>query len=821
MSQPAILFAAGTALGRELWFTDGTADGTRLVKDIDPAGSSNPYGFTALGDGRMLFAASTAATSTELWVSDGTEAGTLLIRDIYPGAVSSALNNFRAIGDGRVLFSAYDANLDAALWVSDGTSVGTQKLIDFYPGPFTSFISIPGPRTSPGRSTTFLEPQGFTQLGDGRFVFGAGVEGFQTKLFVTDGTVAGTTAIDVIPPTLSPTVGNLDLFAQLGAGRAVFRANSGDGLEPWVTDGTASGTFLLSDILPGGSSYPNGFTALGNGRAIFFATGPGNDPVFGTGALWATDGTVAGTVRISDIRPGLPDYIARLGDGRVVFAANDTANGLEPFVTDGTAEGTRLIRDIRPGPNWSDPKWFASLDDGRVIFQADDGVTGRYELWVTDGTANGTVLLGDLDPRPFFGSSPNSFYRLGDGRTVFNATVGTTDAELWITDGSTAGTALLKDISSTTPVIVSGGVLFSNGRSDPAGFTSFTVPGVTLDGNDSANTIRGQDGHDVLLGAGGDDRLIQSRGNDIFDGGPGFDRLDATAMGFRGATFSRAGGDTILRQSGQTDTLRGIEQVDFADGRLIFDATNPAAQVTRLYQAGLARLPDQVGLNGWIAQLQSGGALTDVARGFSASAEFTNRFGAGLSNGQYVDQLYQNVLGRAGEAAGRQGWVDFLGRGASREQVLVGFSESPENQARTQPLVDAGIWDLSENAARVARLYDAIMGRLPDVSGMNTWRAALDGGTSLVDVTRGFTGSAEFAARYGNPNDTTFVTLLYRNTLEREPEAGGLAYWTGELDRDVSRAEVIIGFSESAEEIALTKPVIMNEAPGSFGILFA
>ena len=124
----------------------------------------------------------------------------------------------------------------------------------------------------------------------------------------------------------------------------------------------------------------------------------------------------------------------------------------------------------------------------------------------------------------------------------------------------------------------------------------------------------------------------------------------------------------------------------FLDGREVFDAADPAAQVLRMYQAALSRAPDQAGLHGWVASLQAGAPLSALAASFLASPEFAARTGAGLGTAGFVTALYQNALGRAPNAAGLAGWSAVLDSGQqTRAQVLAGLSESAENRANTAP----------------------------------------------------------------------------------------------------------------------------------------
>jgi hypothetical protein len=53
--------------------------------------------------------------------------------------------------------------------------------------------------------------------------------------------------------------------------------------------------------------------------------------------------------------------------------------------------------------------------------------------------------------------------------------------------------------------------------------------------------------------------------------------------------------------------------------------------------------------------------------------------------------------------------------------------------------------------------------------------------------------------RYGALDSAGFTTLLYSNVLGRQPDSSGLATWTTSMDSGTQRAEVVVGFSESAE----------------------
>ena len=276
-------------------------------------------------------------------------------------------------------------------------------------------------------------------------------------------------------------------------------------------------------------------------------------------------------------------------------------------------------------------------------------------------------------------------------------------------------------------------------------------------------------------------------------------------------------------EGAQVDTFRGIEQIDFADGRVVFGLGDPATAVVRLYNAALDRGPEQAGLNFYITALQTGGSLSTLANDFLASPEFQARFGTNLSNEQYIDRLYENVLDRDPSAGETQFYVDAINTGTSRAQLLVNFSESPENQAKTAGLVQGGIWDVSENAATVARLYDTAFDRVPDLGGLRNYRQQLDAGdTTPLRISEVFLVSPEFVDRYGFTVDSAdFTRLLYTNSLNRQASQGEVDFYANQLNSGaLGRAQMVLNFSESPEHVALTAPNIVSDVPSQFGILF-
>jgi ELWxxDGT repeat protein len=128
--------------GTELWSSTGTAEGTALVKDINPGpAGSDPRELTAVGQA-LFFRATDPEHGSELWRSAGSAATTTLVKDIAPGFRDSGPSQLVALGDAFYL-AATDLTHGTELWRSDGTAAGTTLLKDINPGSGGSLFDQP------------------------------------------------------------------------------------------------------------------------------------------------------------------------------------------------------------------------------------------------------------------------------------------------------------------------------------------------------------------------------------------------------------------------------------------------------------------------------------------------------------------------------------------------------------------------------------------------------------------------------------------------------------------------------------------------------
>lgn len=353
----------------ELWKTDGTADGTNVLKEINMQGSSGIDYLARMGN-HVYFRARDGIHGIELWRSDGTSAGTTLVKDINPFDKDGIPSYMTAAGN-TLYFYADDGVHGRELWKSDGTTAGTIMVKDAVPGSgnLFSFSRIPEFRAV-----------------DNVVYFSSYTDTQEAQLWRSDGTESGTYAL-----TSKPAYSIFNINSTI-----YFSMDDGvNGAELWKTDGTVEGTVMVKDINPTGSSSLTSFVNV-NGILYFSA----NDGVNGE-ELWKSDGTTNGTVMVKDINPLGSSFVAiasQTNNGATIpnviyFSASNATEGRELWKTDGTAQGTVIVKDINQGATGSNPTQLTMVNN-ILYFTIFNNSTGP-QLWRSDGTSEGTVKVKD------------------------------------------------------------------------------------------------------------------------------------------------------------------------------------------------------------------------------------------------------------------------------------------------------------------------------------------------------------------------------------------------------------------------------------------
>jgi Ca2+-binding RTX toxin-like protein len=299
---------------------------------------------------------------------------------------------------------------------------------------------------------------------------------------------------------------------------------------------------------------------------------------------------------------------------------------------------------------------------------------------------------------------------------------------------------------------------------------------LTLIGKAGADRLIGNYSADSIEGLSGDDLIFGDFGDDILSGGDGVD----TIMGGDGADLVLGGpGNDRLGGGPGRDTVRGGAGDDDLFGNSLYAYPRETLDTVDYSDA---RASLSVNLTTYITQL----AGRDIhAQGADIGNDYLEDFThviAGSGNDGVTGNADDNFLqGRAG--------ADTL-NGRAGNDILLG---------------DGAVMPTS-GALSIYRLYLATLGRAPDDAGWAEWSGRLAGGQPLNTISSGFVGSQEFLARYGNPDNVGFVNLLYQNVLGRTPDSAGLQNWLGAFNGGMSRNQMVVEFSESAELKANADP---------------
>lgn len=685
-----------------------------------------------------------------------------------------------------------------------------------------------------------------------------------------------TVTVDRTAPTATPTIGNLSSPSGNTLAFAVNYADSGSG----VVAGGDSATVTVTG--------PHGDALALSSKAVYQGANTGTYSFVAPGGAWDMTDTGTYTVSVSGARDVAGNTMAPLHHQFSVYFPGDPSLVAPPTtltITD-REQASPFTGIAIADPN-DDVLTLTIAYTGTTGTLAGAGLSGGPGAYTMSGKP--AVLQAALRALVFTptenlatadGSTTTTFaLTVGDGmvQTAFDtntkvvATPTGPTATLTLSDSSlTPGETAVLTIAfsekavglSYADMAVQGGTLSGlasadDGKTYTAIFTptaglSTTDNHITLDlwgvadvnmvsagGTAQSNTyavlttapppatpqphdrsIVGGSGGDVLAGGAGNDTLAGGGGNDQLSGGAGNDVLLGGASDRGAWTFTLTGGKLSASHDGIA-----APQLDASAAALGFLAADAATltDIALLYQAAFGRTPDLAGLD---AYLRSGASLRAIAQAFTESAEWLTGPLVGGADSDYVQALYQHVLGRAGDADGVAYWQGQLfgeSPALTRADLLLAFATSAEHRSHYADGIAVAAANVTVEQGWIAgsgndRLEggsgnDVLVGGDGTDTAVFTGKAAdwqlraLDGGRVALVSAGGETDTlagierAEFA---DGTVDLSFVqaprfealALLYQAVLGRGADLAGIAWWTGQ---DVATDQLAAGFADSAE----------------------
>jgi ELWxxDGT repeat protein len=126
-----LVFAAPYNNSFALWSSDGTPGGTQMIKEVEVAACCTEYKRVILNN-KLYFTGNDGSSGNELWCTDGTATGTYMVADIRHGFDGSDPHELCTF-NGTICFAAGDSANNTEPWISDGTDTGTHMLVDVSP----------------------------------------------------------------------------------------------------------------------------------------------------------------------------------------------------------------------------------------------------------------------------------------------------------------------------------------------------------------------------------------------------------------------------------------------------------------------------------------------------------------------------------------------------------------------------------------------------------------------------------------------------------------------------------------------------------------
>lgn len=379
-SDSNFIFTAIALNQRELWISDGTTQGTQLLKDIAPGPGSSMISMAKWIQGfGYVFVDEISSMSryNNLWKSDGTPEGTVLLKDSLLDFfdLRSNLIYFK----DRLYFYASDETYGSELWVSEGNENSTQLFKDIKPG-----------KTGSGANWLTIHS-------DSLFYFVADDSTFGNEIWVSDGTEQGTHLAFDLNPGIQDGILPNNINTLVSAGGKIYLIGSvGDsiGTELYVYDEKSKDIHLVHDFCDNFLNIHSGATLMKYNDSLFFVNAFSNDFIY---KFWRGNGNDNSLVQAKFKDKDSSEnffYNAINLRGKTLYVVYQRTNGTELWTEQPDFEQLDILLNFIPGDN-SGCCYIQPVVSGPYAYYIVHNGIG-FDLWQTNGENAHTSIFFNL-----------------------------------------------------------------------------------------------------------------------------------------------------------------------------------------------------------------------------------------------------------------------------------------------------------------------------------------------------------------------------------------------------------------------------------------
>jgi ELWxxDGT repeat protein len=399
-----LYFIAQDTFGNEeLWMSNGTPEGTSLVKDINPDGSAQMGNIITVGNKLLFMASDNSNWDFDLFSSDGTPQGTTKIADLNQNW-NDGLSAQRAARFGDKFLFCTNTDLIS----TDGTAGGTKSLLSI---------------------TNYSPAQGYCEV-NGKAYFILSNNFGKPQLWMTDGTTQGTQMALNLGDSAS--IISVEKLLAFNNKLYMVASISGQGSDLFTFDGNVNGHFARIELVPGSNAYPQNVT-VANNELLFVASN-----MTGTNLYHITSGNA--TPQLVASAAAINIYGSLSVCNNAVYFTSDVQNQIH------WVSLSDLSHQVLTLPNHTMPGYFSWSDNilvgtgGKIFFAAYDTATNKQVFMESNGTPEGTFVVmpaGANTEHPFnillsCGAVDQFDFKVWGNKIVVPANFTNAGRELWI-----------------------------------------------------------------------------------------------------------------------------------------------------------------------------------------------------------------------------------------------------------------------------------------------------------------------------------------------------------------------------------------------------